>query len=42
MKHQQHTNRREDSLSEECAYLGDLKGSQLEANIIHSLNITPK
>lgn len=29
-------------MSEEDAYLRDLKGSQLEASIIHSLNIIPK
>lgn len=40
--HQQHTNRREGGMSEEDAYLRDLKGSQLEASIIHSLNIIPK
>lgn len=42
MEYQQHTNRREYGMSEECAYLRNLKGSQLKAIIIHLVNITPK
>lgn len=33
---------REYGMSEQCAYLRNLKGSQLKVIMIHSVNITPK